>query len=543
MGYDRGSTTFENQQLNEWSSLTKAFDNTVDYLSGNQGFIPDTLQKGESTTAKYLRGESGYVPGDQTQLKKDIKNTVGKVDKALNTDLINWAKGNEGLIPDFGGVGTTEMVKNGFNSAVDWIASIDFTDPHVYLPILELGLWLATPVCPVCPFLATGVGMADATLYAKDGDYATAGISAALSLLPGVGAVVKKIPGVKSLGKDGMKKLASKITQQSKGQKVTLTNTEKTVVASLKDPAIQKAIKPAFQQQVKKNSAKVLADKTLLQKLGPKGVQTMKDLTGMGVVGYGGYKGGQAYAESGAAGPKALLKAKGYEMNKETWAELKKSFGSSGSGKDGELLTQAIKSGWEPGMEVPEEFRTQTFKDNIANDLEDELTDEESDAIYNKLMAINEGKVMGESTSTTSSGSYETPMAWQSGGELTQSPREEIMGVELDIELPLEVDITGGNVGGFNDVEIGTCSSCGKCHEGPCDFSHMSDGIDDEVFDVTIDMDDPVTLKDFNNSQKTSDVLPDSLLNLFGDVHIGGDLEIELDEVPKKLRGSRKFRK
>ena len=543
MGYDRGRTTFENQQLNEWSSLTKAFDNTVDYLSGNQGFIPDTLQKGESTTAKYLRGESGYVPGDQTQLKKDIKNTVGKVDKALNTDLINWAKGNEGLIPDFGGVGTTEMVKNGFNSAVDWIASIDFTDPHVYLPILEIGLWLATPVCPVCPFLAVGVGMADATVYAKEGDYATGGLVAALSILPGLVSIVKKIPGVKSLGKEGMRNLATKITSMSKGQKVTLTNTEKTVVAALKDPTIQKAIKPAVQQQVKKNSAKVLADKTLAQKYGPKFVNTMKDLTTMGVVGVGGYKTGQAYAESGSAGPKALLKAKGYELNGETWDELKKSFGASGSGKDGELLVKAIKSGWEPGMEVPEEFRTKTFKDNIANDLEDELTDEESDAIYNKLMAINEGKVMGESTSTTSSGSYETPMAWQSGGELTQSPREEIMGVELDIELPLEVDITGGNVGGFNDVEIGTCSSCGKCHEGPCDFSEMPEGIGDESFDVTIEMDDPVTLKDFNTPRKTSDILPDSLLNLFGDIHIGGDLEIELDENPKKLRGSRKFRK
>ncbi len=543
MGYDRGLTSSENKQLNEWSYIEKAYDETVDYLSGNQGKIPDVLQKGENTTAKYLRGESGYVPGDQTQLKKDIKNTVGKVDKALNTDLINWAKGNEGLIPDFGGVGTTEMVKNGFNSAVDWIASIDFTDPHVYLPILEIGLWLATPVCPVCPFLAVGVGMTDATVYAKEGDYATGGLVAALSILPGLGSIVKKIPGVKSLGKEGMINLATKVTSMSKGQKVTLTNTEKTVVAALKDPTIQKAIKPAVQQQVKKNSAKVLANKTLAQKYGPKFVNTMKDLTTMGVVGVGGYKSGQAYAESGSAGPKALLKAKGFAVDKESWKQIKQMFGSSGSGKDGELLVQAIKSGWEPGTEVPEEFRTETYVNNMTSSLDDELSSEESDALYNELMSLEEGIVIEEATSTTSSGSYETPMVWQSGGELTQSPREEIMGVELDIELPLEVDITGGNIGGFNDVEIGTCSSCGKCHEGPCDFSHMSDGIDDGVFDVTIDMDDPVTLKDFNNSQKTSDVLPDSLLNLFGDVHIGGDLEIELDEVPKKLRGSRKFRK
>ena len=522
MGYDRGRTTFENQQLNEWSYVEDAFDETLDYVTGGQGWIPDALQSGEGTTAKWLRGESGYLPGDQRELKKDIKSAVGKVDKVLNTDLINWAKGNEGLIPDFGGVGTTQMVKDGFNNAVDWIASIDFTDPHVYLPILEIGLWLATPVCPVCPFLATGVGMADAALYAKEGDYATGGLVAALSLLPGVGAVVKKIPGVKSLGKDGMKKLASKITAQSKGQKVTLTNTEKTVVASLKDPAIQKAIKPAVQQQVKKNSAKVLTDKTLLQKLGPKGVQTMKDLTGMGVVGYGGYKGGQAYAQSGAAGPKALLKSKGYPVDKESWNQIKVMFGASGSKEDGELLVQAIKSGWEPGQEVPEKFQTSKYKENSTAVLDDELSNEDADALYNELMSLEEGRVIEEATSTTSSGSYETPMAWQSGGDLTQSPREEIMSVELGIELPSEVDITGGNIGGFNDVETNVCSTCGQCHEGPCDFSEMPETIDNEV---------------------VSDVLPDSLLNLFGDVNIEGDLEIELDENPKKLRGSRKFRR
>ncbi len=141
-----------------------------------------------------------------------------------------------------------------------------------------------------------------------------------------------------------------------------------------------------------------------------------------------------------------------------------------------------------------------------------------------------------EQTTSSSSGAYETPMAFDREGDLiNNNTNTGIVGVELAMSLPDEVDITGGNTD--------TCSTCGKCHEGPCDFSHMSDGIDDEVFDVTIDMDDPVTLKDFNNSQKTSDVLPDSLLNLFGDVNIEGDLEIELDEKPKRLKGSRKFRK
>ena len=67
--------------------------------------------------------------------------------------------------------------------------------------------------------------------------------------------------------------------------------------------------------------------------------------------------------------------------------------------------------------------------------------------------------------------------------------------------------------------------------------------IDDEIFDVDISMDEPVTLKDFKNTDKKNDFLPDSLFNLFGDVNIEGDLEIELDEKPKKLKGSRKFRR
>ena len=522
--YDRGLSSFENQQLNEWSYVEDAYDATVNYLSGKEGFIPDALQSGDGVVATYLRGESGVIPGDQTELKKDIKSAVSKVDKVLDTNLLNWAKGNEGLIPDFGGVGTTEMVKNGFNSAAEWIASIDWADvAHVALPILEIGLWIATPICPVCPFLAAGAGMADAVIYAKQGDWKTAGVAGALSLLPGVGAIVKKIPGIKTLGKKGMQTLANKITKMSKGEKVPLSEVEKTVVAALKDPAIQQSIKPAFQVAVKEGSKKALKDPTILQRLGNAGKNAMTELSKIGLVGYGGYKTGEAYAQTGAAGPKALLMAKGYNeetMGEDWWNQIKVMFGASGSKEDGELLVQAIKAGWEPGTEVPREFRTEKFNEEMAKKQEDELSSEEHGSLMAKY-GLTE-TVIKESTSTTSSGSYETPMAWQSGGELTQSPREEIMSVELGIELPSEVDITGGNIGGFNDVETNVCSTCGQCHEGPCDFSEIPETIDNEV---------------------VGDVLPDSLLNLFGDIHIGGDLEIELDENPKKLRGARKFRR
>ena len=141
-----------------------------------------------------------------------------------------------------------------------------------------------------------------------------------------------------------------------------------------------------------------------------------------------------------------------------------------------------------------------------------------------------------EQTTSSSSGAYETPMAFDREGDLiNNNTNTGIVGVELAMSLPDEVDITGGNTD--------TCPTCGICHEGPCDFSQIPHGIDDEIFDVDISMDEPVTLKDFKNTDKKNDLLPDSLLNLFGDINIGGDLEIELDEKPKRLKGSRKFRK
>jgi hypothetical protein len=119
-----------------------------------------------------------------------------------------------------------------------------------------------------------------------------------------------------------------------------------------------------------------------------------------------------------------------------------------------------------------------------------------------------------EQTSSSSSGSYETTKAWQRGGDLTNNFRgDNIVGVELTVDLPNEVDITGGKIGGFGDF-------------------NLEDDI--ELYDM---MDEPYEEVDFMDYEEKSDVLPDSLVNLFG------NLDMELDETPKKMRGSRKWRK
>jgi gas vesicle protein len=72
-----------------------------------------------------------------------------------------------------------------------------------------------------------GFGLTDAGLYYKEGDKTAAGITGALSVLPGIGMIVKRIPGIKQLGKEGMEQLGKKVAGKETG---TLTKVEKQVM-------------------------------------------------------------------------------------------------------------------------------------------------------------------------------------------------------------------------------------------------------------------------------------------------------------------------
>ena len=81
--------------LNEWGvwdAITDFAEETYDYATGGQGWIPDALQKGESTTAKYLRGESGIIPGDQTAIKAAISS---QWDKFMDNFRDDWKPVND----------------------------------------------------------------------------------------------------------------------------------------------------------------------------------------------------------------------------------------------------------------------------------------------------------------------------------------------------------------------------------------------------------------------------------------------------------------
>lgn len=86
-------------------------------------------------------------------------------------------------------------------------------NPHT----ITLIAGIATAFIPVVgPFISAGIGLADAAMYYKEGDKKTAGMVGMFTLLPVIGPIVSKIPGIKQLGTKGMVLLAKKISTGSK---------------------------------------------------------------------------------------------------------------------------------------------------------------------------------------------------------------------------------------------------------------------------------------------------------------------------------------
>ena len=83
-------------------------------------------------------------------------------------------------------------------------------DPHERNNLLMFGS-LVIPV--VGPYIAAGIGVYDASVYYKEGKKKEAALTLVFSLLPGLGRIVSKIPGVKQLGQKGMTLLADKIAK------------------------------------------------------------------------------------------------------------------------------------------------------------------------------------------------------------------------------------------------------------------------------------------------------------------------------------------
>jgi len=103
---------------------------------------------------------------------------------------------------------------------------------HDFMAVLAIGAAFI-PVAGI--FISAAIGMADAALYYNEGDKNTAGLVAGLSMLPFVGKIVAKIPGIKELGTKGMAALAGKLGIGAKN----LTKAEAEIAQAISNNSVE----------------------------------------------------------------------------------------------------------------------------------------------------------------------------------------------------------------------------------------------------------------------------------------------------------------
>lgn len=230
--------------------------------------------------------ESGVTRGPGNQI--GVTKWSDVVGASLKRGKANQLKEQNDLAFDrrYGTAAAAEKSNRENRELVNSILNID---PHTRNMILGI----ASAFIPVVgPFIAAGIGMYDAKQYYDEGDTKTAGLIAMFSILPGVGTIVSKIPGVKQLGTKGMTALASKL---SKGVKITNPTEIEIVNAIGKNRQLiqQELNKSAKELSIRAAKNKV-KNQIVKQNIGKSASKLGKGTAkiGVGVVGYGAAAGG-----------------------------------------------------------------------------------------------------------------------------------------------------------------------------------------------------------------------------------------------------------
>jgi hypothetical protein len=244
--------------------------------------------------------------------------------------------------------GKPETVRPAVEKQKEFFKSID---PHTAALILGI----ATAFIPVVgPFISAGIGLYDAKTYYDEGDTKTAGMVAMFSLLPGVGSLISKIPGIKQLGAKGMAALAPKITKG--GSQLTKLESEVVQGISENSALIQQELN-TYVKNLAAQGAKTATNPTTAQTLATFAKQGVKGLT-RAATPYvaAGVTYSKGYDELQKNTPKSKAQGEGLD-----WNFVRTSFGSSGSEQDNIMLSKAWDKGWRPGTVVPTEFQTKQY--------------------------------------------------------------------------------------------------------------------------------------------------------------------------------------
>lgn len=253
-----------------------------------------------------------------------------------------------------------------------------FTDPHVILPILEIAALIMIPP-PAGLILAAGIGLYDAKKYKDEGDKEMAAVAAVFAVLPGIGKIANYlIPGIKKLGKEGMIKLAEKI---SKSNNPILNDIELKVIAGIDKN--KKIVNQLAGRKLKELTKRAIAAGKIATNT-PAG-KKIKDFVNKTVVvpakwtaaaatavapvaaaGYTTLKAYDAAASAGKLGPIEYIKTIGY--TKKDWVPMQTIFGTDKTGKGNMKIVAALKDGWRLGEIIPEKHQTQQYKTGKAQE-------------------------------------------------------------------------------------------------------------------------------------------------------------------------------
>jgi len=247
---------------------------------------------------------------------------------------------------------TTDYEKRELQKASNISSNLD---AHALLTIAQIG----TAFIPlVGPFISAGIGLADASLYYKEGDTKTAGLIGVFSLLPGMGALASKL-GIGKLGSKAMAEIAKKI-----GIGAKLTAGETQIVNNIaKYRALIQSEITKLGQNAGINVAKQNVKKQLVrQSIKTNVANVTKPILGYGTT-YAAYNKGYDYVQRNTPKTKS-------EKEKLDWDFVKTGFASSGSKEDNNLLNNAWNNGWRPGTAVPKQFQTALYQKTYNDEAE-----------------------------------------------------------------------------------------------------------------------------------------------------------------------------
>ena len=236
--------------------------------------------------------------------------------------------------------------------------------PHEWLMFGSIAVWFVPGLNTAAPFIAAALDITDAVLYLEEGNMEMAGLSLLFAAVPFIGSV----PGVKQVSQATVKAITKKISQRQ-----VLQTWEMKIVQSIADNknalmnglqsltqrginAIPQSMKPAANIMIKTGT--VLIKPPLV--LAKAGLKASPVLAGYGAVALG-YMG--AYEKIFREGtPQQIATELGYD-----WNLIKTEFKSNGSKEDNLLLKKALSLGWKPGLPIPLDCWTNSYKQSLED--------------------------------------------------------------------------------------------------------------------------------------------------------------------------------